>query len=83
MVSNCVPVQLAVSNPTYELVFLTDDVGHIHVVGGGAKIFELLAGEDVNGDEMDLSVTVLASLRGAHLDNFAGAALDDHKAILT
>ncbi len=74
---------MAVPNPTYELVFLADDVGHIHIMGGGAKIFELLAGENVNRDEMDLSVTVLASLRGAHLDNFAGAAFDDHEAILT
>jgi len=51
-------------------------------VGGGAKIFELLASEDVNGDEMDLGVTVLAGLRGAHLDNLAGAALDNDETVL-
>ena len=47
---------------TYELVFLATDVGHVHVVGGRAQFFQLLAGEDVDGDEMDLGVAVLASL---------------------
>jgi len=67
---------------THELIFLADNVGDIHVVGGGAKIFKLLAGEDVNGNEMDFGVTVLAGLRGAHLNDLAGARLDDHKTIL-
>ena len=47
---------------TYELVFLAGDVGDIHIVGGGAEIFKLLAGEDINGHKMDLCVTVLAGL---------------------
>ena len=58
---------------TYELVLATGDVGDVHVVGGRAKLLKLLAGEDVEGDEMDLGVTVLASLRGRHLNNLAGA----------
>lgn len=67
---------------TYELVFLADNIGHIHVVSGRAEILELLASEDVDGDEMDLGVTVLAGLGGAHLDNLAGAALDHDETVL-
>ena len=67
---------------THELVLATGDVGDVHVVSGGRQIFELLAGEDVNGDKMDLGVTVLAGLRGGHVDNLAGAALDDDVTVL-
>lgn len=67
---------------THELVLLAADVRDVHVMGGRAKIFELLAGEDVDGDQMDLSVTVLASLRGGHLDNLARAVLDADEAVL-
>lgn len=67
---------------TYELVFLAGDIRDIHVVGGRAKIFELLAGEDIDGDEMNFGMAVLACLRCTHLDNLAGAALDDDKAVL-
>ena len=48
----------------------------------GAKIFKLLASENINGDKMDFGMSVLASLRGAHLDNLAGTLLDHHKAVL-
>ena len=34
-----------------------------------------LTSEDVKGDEMDLGVSVLASLRGGHLHNLAGPVL--------
>jgi hypothetical protein len=68
---------------TYKLVLLTGDVGDIHVVGGGAEIFKLLAGEDVDGDEMDLGVTVLASLGGRHVDNLARTTLDDDETVLS
>jgi len=51
-------------------------------VGGGAKFFELLASEDIDGDEMDLGVTVLASLGGGHVDDLARAVLDHDEAIL-
>jgi len=43
-------------------VFGTIDVGDIHVVCGGTDIFELLAGEDIDGNEMNLGVTVLPRL---------------------
>lgn len=67
---------------TYQLELTTSDVGDIHVVGRGRKIFVLLAGEDVEGDKMDLSVTVLAGLGGGHVDNLAGAALDHDETVL-
>jgi len=65
-----------------QLVFLTTDVGHIHVVGGRAEIFELLAGEDVDCDQVDLCVTVFASLGSGHFDNLAGTVLDHDVTVL-
>ena len=47
-----------------------------------AEVFELLPGEDVNGDEMDLGVSVLASFGSAHLNDFAGARFNHDKAVL-
>lgn len=52
-------------------------------MGGGREIFVLLAGEDIGSDQMDLGVTVLASLGGRHVDNLARAALDNDEAVLT
>ena len=66
----------------YKLVLLATDVGDVHVVGGGAEIFELLAGEDIDGDQMNLGVTVLASLRSGHFNNLARALLDDDETVL-
>jgi hypothetical protein len=64
------------------LVFLAVDEGDVHVVGGGRKIFKLLAGEDVESDKVDLGVTVLASLGGGHVNDLARAALDDNMTVL-
>jgi hypothetical protein len=64
------------------LVFFAGDVGHIHIVGGRAKFFQLLASEDVNRNKMDLSMAVLSSLRSGHVDDFTGAIFDDHKTVL-
>lgn len=52
-------------------------------MGGRAKIFELLASEDIDGDKMDLGVTVLAGLGGGHFDDLAGATLDDDETVLS
>lgn len=49
----------------------------------GRKIFELLASEDINGDDVDLGVTVLASLRSGHLDDLAWTTLDDNVTTLS
>ena len=51
-------------------------------MGTGAQIFQLLASEYIDSDEVDFGMTVLASLGGAHLNNLAGAALDDHMPVL-
>ena len=51
-------------------------------MGRGRKIFQLLASEDVESDQVDLCVTMLASLRSGHVDDLAGAALDDDEAVL-
>ena len=51
-------------------------------MGGRGQIFQLLAVEDVEGDQMDLRVTVLSSLRGGHVDDLAGTALDDDVTVL-
>jgi hypothetical protein len=51
-------------------------------VGGWAQVLELLAGEDVDGDEMDLGVAVLARLGGGHFDNLAWTVLDHDEAVL-
>ena len=52
-------------------------------MGGRAKFFKLLAGEDVDTNKMDLGVTVLASLGGRHVDDLAGTALDDDGTVLS
>ena len=67
---------------TYELVLLAANVGHVHVVGRWTEIFQLLRGEDVDGDQVDLGVTVLARLGGGHFDNLARTVLDDNEAVL-
>jgi hypothetical protein len=68
---------------THQLELAAGDVGNVHVVGGRAKILVLLAGEDVESDEMDLGVTVLAGLGGGHVDNLARAVLDHDKPVLS
>lgn len=67
---------------TYELVLLATDNGDVHVVGGGGEIFELLASEDINGNDVNLGVTVLSGLGGGHLDDLAWATLDNDVTVL-
>ena len=66
----------------YKLELAAGDVGDVHVVGGRGQLLELLAGEDVDGDQVDLGVTVLAGLGGGHVDNLARAVLDDNVTVL-
>jgi len=66
----------------HKRVFVTGDVRHIHVVGGRGYIFELLTGEDIDGDEVNFCVTVLARLGCGHINNFAGPALDHDVSVL-
>jgi hypothetical protein len=51
-------------------------------VGGRAKIFELLPSKDINSNQMDLGVTVLAGLGSRHVDDLARATLDHDMAVL-
>lgn len=51
-------------------------------MGRGAKIFQLLASEDIDSDKMNLGVTVLSGFGGAHFDDLARAALDDDETVL-
>ncbi len=51
-------------------------------MGGRAEILQLLVGEDVDGDQMDLGVTVLSGLGGGHFDDLAGAVLDADETVL-
>lgn len=74
--------QLIAPDLTHELVFLAGDIRDIHVVSRGAEIFELLSGEDINSDKMNLGMSVLSSLRGAHLYDFARALFDANETIL-
>jgi hypothetical protein len=67
---------------TYKLVFLAGNIGNIHIMGGWTKFFELLACEDIDSDKMDLSVAVLAGLRGRHIDNLAWTILDNDETVL-
>lgn len=66
----------------YKLELAAGDVRDVHVVGGRGQLLELLAGEDVDGDQVDLGVTVLAGLGGGHVDNLARAVLDVDVAVL-
>lgn len=52
-------------------------------MGRWAKFFQLLSSEDIDGDQMDLGVTVLASLRGGHVDDLARAVLDHNETVLS
>lgn len=52
-------------------------------MSGRAEFFEFLAGEDIDGDQMDLGVTVLTSLGGRHVDDLAGAVLDHNETVLS
>ena len=73
----------AVVGDVHESVLLASDVGDHHVVGGGADILVLLAGEDVDADQVDLGVAVLARLRRRHFDDLTRSLLEQHEAVLT
>ena len=51
-------------------------------MGGWTEILELLAGEDIQRNQMNLCVAVLAGLGRRHLGNLAGSVLDHDEAVL-
>jgi hypothetical protein len=75
-------LRVSCSGIPYKLELAAGDVGNVHVVGGRGQLLELLAGEDVDGDQVDLGVTVLAGLGGGHVDDLARAVLDDNVTVL-
>lgn len=52
-------------------------------MGGWAKLFQLLSGEDILTNKMDLCVSVLSSLGSGHVDDFAGTHLDEDVSVLS
>jgi len=73
---------IAVVGDVDEGVLLTLDNRNLHVVSGGAEILVLLASEDIKTNDVDLRVTVLASLGGGHINDLAGETLENDKAVL-
>ena len=63
-------------------ILVTAHMRHVHVVGGRAHVLILFAREDVDADQVDLGVAVLAGLGGAHVDDLAGTAFEDDVAVL-
>ncbi len=61
-------------------VFLADHEGDVGSVGGWDDIFVLLSSEDIDGGEVALSVTVLASLGSGDGSDLARVILDAHVA---
>ena len=51
-------------------------------MGGRAQIFQFLASEDVDSNQVDFSVPMFARLGSGHVDDLARALLDAHKSIL-
>lgn len=74
---------MVVAIAAYKLVLLAGDDWDIHVVGRWAKLLKLLAGEDINGDQVDLGVSVLAGLGGRHVDNLTWTGLDADESVLS
>ena len=52
-------------------------------MGGWTKIFQLFPGKNIDGNEMDFGMPVLASLRSAHFDNFARATFNHDETVLS
>jgi hypothetical protein len=65
-----------------KLVFVTIDMGDIHVVRGRTDIFQFLAGEDIDGDKVNFGMPVLTGLRGRHVHDLAGATLYNDVTVL-
>ena len=60
-----------ISGDIDERVLFTHDEGDVGSVGRRNDILVLLSGEDINGREVALGVTVLASLGGRHSGNLS------------
>ena len=65
----------------YKGVVFARYIGDMSVVGGRDDILTLLASENIHSSEVALSMSVLTSLRGGHINNFARLSLDDDVSI--
>lgn len=73
----------AVISDIQELVLLALDIRDVHVMGGRVSCFELLASEDIDSNEVNLRLAVLADYLYALIHDLAGAMLyDDEPALL-
>ena len=52
------------SRHSYQSVFLASNIRHKHVMCGWRQFFEFFARKDIDSRQVNLCVTVLASLRG-------------------
>jgi hypothetical protein len=52
-------------------------MGNIDVVRGGANVLILAVSEDINADDVRLSVAVLSGLGSADISHFARATVDN------
>merc|ERR1719456_1815853 len=59
------------------------DEGNLNVVSGWTKIFILLRGEYVQGDDVALCVSMLACLGGRNFRHLAWMSLDHHVTAFT
>merc|ERR1719273_2698454 len=75
--------EISVVRAVKELIILTRNIGHIHVMGRWTNVLILSVSEDIQGDQVDLGVAVLAGLGGGHLHNLAGTTLDHDKSTFT
>jgi len=75
-------VEEVIVGNTQKLVFSAGHVRHVHVVGGRTNIFEFFSGKDIDGDEMDFSMSMFTRLGGGHVNDFAGPALDHDVTVL-
>ncbi len=73
----------AVIRDVKNLIIFLDHVGNVDVVGGGANVLILAASEDINADDVRLSVAVLAGLGGTDISNLARTLVDDDVATFT
>lgn len=69
------------SRATYSVI-LASYIGHVNVVSGWTDVLILFVGENVQSDQVDFGVSMLASLGGTHLHDFAGTSLDHDVSIL-
>ena len=51
-------------------------------MGRWAQFFQLLAGENIQSNKMNLCMTMLPRLRGGHVDDLARAAFDHNEPVL-